>query len=387
MRIAFFYFVYFAAVGILLPYLPPHYKALGFNGKAIAVLGSLTSVASVFVPLAWGWLADRARRPTLLFKLACAGAAVAFAPLLWARSFAAVAVAVAGFSVFYTPITSLADSVAVVEARRLRTDYARLRLWGSAGFVASSYLFGAWLARGGAAPDAVPAALALLAGAAVAVLLVRPVTVPLAGPTFADARRLATDPALLCFLLAGTLHWAAAAPFHMLFAIHLRDLGVDARWVGTGLALAVSAEVAVMYAFRRLAARLPLFALLAVAFIASAVRWTVVARAADGRVLAAIQLLHGLGFGAFFVASIAHLERAVPEALRATGRALFASLVFGAGGLAGNVLAGTLYDAGGGRLAYAAAAALELAAPLLLWGSAHVARARAAAAVQAAAER
>lgn len=369
MAVAAFYFAYFAATGVLIPYLPPYLRGLGLSGSQIGVIGALTPAMSLLAPPLWGFAADRLQRPALVLRAVTAGAALAFAPLLVASSFGALALAVAGYAFFSTGIIPLADAIAVVEARRLSTDYARLRLWGSIGFIATSSLFGLWLAGRGSPASVVPVALALIAAhAAVAhsVPATRAVGHP---PGLADAARLATDGRLLLFMGGAMLHWAAAAPFHQFFAIHLRDLGVPESFVGAGIAVGVSAEVVVMWRFRSIAARLPIFGVIGLAYGAGAVRWWLMGFVQDGAALAAIQALHGISFGAFLVGSIAHLERTVPEELRATGRALFSAVVFGLGGIAGMLLAGVLYDAGGGAAAFRSAAVLEVLAPLGLLGA------------------
>jgi MFS transporter, PPP family, 3-phenylpropionic acid transporter len=370
MRIAFFYFVYFGAVGVMLPYLPPHLRAMGFSGTEIGALLAVAPLLMIVVPPLWGFFADRARSTAAVLKLACLGSALAFAPLLGAKSFFAVAAVLTVHALFYTPITALADTVAVAHVRAHGGDYARLRLWGSVGFVITSFAFSAHLAHRGSAADVVWVTLALFGVAAAAATSIRSLGATALRPSLSDARRLARDPAFLAFLVAGGLHWAAAAPFHLLFAVHLEDLGADPRWIGAGLALAVGAEVAVMWRFPALRRRLSLFGLLQLVFVASAARWLLTAWAPSGAMAAALQVLHGLTFGAFFVAAIVHLQDTVPERLRATGRALFSSVVFGLGGVGGNALAGALYDLGGASLAFAAAAGLQLCAlPCLAWAA------------------
>jgi len=269
----------------------------------------------------------------------------------------------------------------VVEAKARGGEYARIRLWGSVGYVVSAWAFGAWLAAGGAAVDAVRTASLLMVAYAASTFLLRegpgdsrlpaPATARRGGgagptPDLRAAAGLVARPALLVFFAAATLHWMALAPYHVFFTIHLRDLGAPASLAGTGFAVAVLAEVAVMWRFGDLASRLSPASLLSLAIGSGALRWIVTALAPSGAAIAAVQVLHGLGFGAFLAASIAWLEEQVPPHLRATGRALFSSLVFGVGGVAGNLLAGALYDAGGGRLAFLAASLLELAPALLI---------------------
>ena len=128
-----------------------------------------------------------------------------------------------------------------------------------------------------------------------------------------------------------------------------------------------------MWSYRSVAKRIPLFPLLGLSFALTSLRWFVMARVDDGPTLAAIQVLHAFTFGAFYVGAITYLDETVPPSLRATGRALFTSVSIGLGGLIGHQMAGLTYDfgrthaIGGGQLAFYAAAAIEWLAPVALY--------------------
>ena len=376
-RIAAYYFALFVSVGLILPYLPPYYRSLGFDGREIALLASIHPLLGIAVPPLWGYAADRTRRPVLLLRVASAGTALAFVPLLLTRQYGLIAAALVFFSLCATPLGALADSIAVPEARRLRTDFARLRLWGSLGFAAASWAFGQWLGRGGAAADVVPAIVATAALFALVSFSLRPTSDvdEAERPSLADALELLRRPAILLFLGSGFLHWMAFAPYHLFFAVHIEGLGAGAGLVGAAFAAAVLAEVVAMWRFPDLARRLSLEGLLVVCHVVGGVRWGLTATLADGTAVAALQLLHGFTFGVFFVACMRWLDREVPARLRATGRALFASLVTGIGAVAGNNLAGALFDAAGSAAVFRAAAIVSLLAPLLVVAAAR-ARAR-----------
>ena len=381
MRLPLFYFLLYSATGITIGYLPPWYQSLGLGGAEIALATSIQPLFLIAIPPIWGYLADRTQRPVALLRLACCGSALAFAFLAGATGFAAIAAILVVYSLFATANSSLSDSVAVVEAKARGTEYARIRLWGSVGYVVSAWSFGAWLSSRGEARDAVVVAAGLMAAYAASTFLLRdhsaqPIAAPTgdaagrvtrsAAPDLRAAAGLLRRPALLVFFAAATLHWMSLAPYHVFFAIHLRDLGAPPSLAGTGFAVAVLAEVFVMWRFRDLASRVPPAALLSLAFGSGVLRWLVSGTASSGIAVVAVQVLHGLGFGAFLAASIAWLEEHVPGHLRATGRALFSAIVYGVGGVAGNLRAGVLYDAGGGRLAFLAAALLDLAPALLI---------------------
>jgi MFS transporter, PPP family, 3-phenylpropionic acid transporter len=105
---------------------------------------------------------------------------------------------------------------------------------------------------------------------------------------------------------------------------------------------------------------------LLVAFLASAVRWAGMAAADSAPAIVALSLLHGMTFGAFYVAAVAFVSSRVPEQLRASGQALMTSVTFGLGGLLGYLSAGTAYDWLGGHRLFAVSAIVEFVPALLI---------------------
>lgn len=375
MWIAVFYFLYVGANGILTPYLPLYFKSIGFSPKQTSSILSMGPLM-IFASPVWGWIADRTGKLTLILKLASAGAAISFAFLPGISAFPAVLGVYCVYAMFSSTISSLADSVAVLEAKRIGTEYSRLRLWGSIGYIVTTYAFGIYLSHGGENHDVIAAGLMfillyMLEG--LALKTEQPATRK-APPSLADAARLLHDPALVTFLIAGTIHWIALWAYYFAFSLHLQKLSIGPEYVGIAGCFAVVAEVLVMWGFRGMQRRLPLMGVIAFSFIVSALRWFLVANVTGALALAAIQALHGFTFGAFFVGSIVYLERTIPEQLRATGRALFAAVVFGIGGIVGSALAGARFESGGGKSAFMTSAVLELFAPLVLLLSAWFSR-------------
>lgn len=369
MRIAVFFFLFFFTQGILQPYLPPYYKHLGFSGKELGTIAALGQFAMIAGPPIWGFLADRTGKTVSILRLLAIGATLTFAPMLWAQSYLAVAAVLGAYSIFNTSISPMSDTVAMSEARRLGTDYGRLRLWGSLGYIAAVYAYGE-VAPAAQIQWIIPSALGVMALYALATFWLEPTPASAhAAPSFGEAGGLLAQPAFLFFLLATMLHWVALQPYYLLYTLHMKSMHFDS-YVGKGIAMGVCAEITVMWASRSIIKRLPIFAIIGLAIFCSSLRWYLTATRHEGWVVTCVQVFHGLTFGAMFVCSIAHLERAIPERLRATGRALFSSIVLGAGGIAGSLLAGTLYDRAGESApdAFLASSVLELIAliPLAL---------------------
>jgi PPP family 3-phenylpropionic acid transporter len=263
------------------------------------------------------------------------------------------------------------DSVAIEWARASPgASYARIRLFGSLGYVAAAQGLGLWLTARGDRPGdpLVPVAvLALVAAYALAARRLPAPPPPGTRPRAAEMLGLLRSRPLLLLLAACAVHWAATAPFHLLFGVRVRDLGLPAWITGLGMAVGVGAEVLALLAFPRLEGRLTLRAILAASFGVSALRWLLLSRTTGVVPLVALQLLHAFTFGLFWGGAIQAMSRLVPSRLRATGQALLSAIVFGLGNAAGYQLSGLGYDRYGSVAPlFGWAAAVELGALAIL---------------------
>jgi PPP family 3-phenylpropionic acid transporter len=361
-----FYFFLFGVVAVGMAYMPAHLRALGFSGAQISTALAIAPLMSLGVPLAWAWLADRTQRHDRVLRFIAFGAWLGFSPLVWghgwaARSFALVLTGYVGYAVFFVGMGGLADALAVARVRA-GAVYGRIRLWGSLGWIITALAVGALL--GTSTPRLggllVPAAMwVALGGAFVAALQVGGTGERTVRPRLADVRTLLAQPGLRLLLVAGALHWACMAPYNVFFGVFLRDLGLPPASWGLAYSVGVTAEMLVLLYFHRINARFSLDALLAAAFVTSALRWVGNAVLRAPGALIALQALHGMTFGMFWSAGIAMVAATVPPKLRATGQALLV-MAINVGGAVGNLAVGRVYDSAGPRVLFALAALGEV---------------------------
>jgi MFS transporter, PPP family, 3-phenylpropionic acid transporter len=357
-----FYFLYYQVVGVNMSFMPAHLRGLGLTGREISTVFTVAPVLSLAVPLAWAWIADRSHRHDRVLKIVLCGAWLGLTPVLWARSFAGVLAAYALFAVFSVGVSGLADALAVGRVRA-GAKYGRMRVWGSAGFIASSVAVGGLFTFTDARADGMlaPLAMWLALGAAFAASLgLRGSGEAAVRPHLDDLKRLLGDPRLRWLLLAGALHWACMMPYNVYFGIFLGELGLTPLAWGMAFSVGVIAEMIVLIWFHHLQARFSLDRLLAAVFVVSALRWMLVTVVRAPWALIALQSLHGMTFGMFWSAAIALVAAVVPPALRATGQALLL-VAINMGAIAGNLVTGRLFDTGGPRVMFLLAAAAQLA--------------------------
>jgi PPP family 3-phenylpropionic acid transporter len=369
----FFYVCYFAAFGVSIPFFTPYLWGLGLSGRQIGLMMSVAPAFHLGVPLLWGWVADRLRRPDRVLRAACIGAFVGLAPLVLVRQMPQMLLVYALHQFSAVAIIGLTDSLAIAQARRMGVDYTRLRLWGSASFVLACAVMGPLLAaRNDPAGDplvplVITAAYALAAAASFGIGKPPAGEGDRAAPHLRDLGQLLANPRLRFLLVIAPLHWASLSPYHGFLGILALRRGFSSVTISHFYVVGVLAELGAFLVFSRLRQRFSLRALLTVAAAATVVRWLLTALVDEGAVLVALQVLHAGTFGLFWASAMAWLAECVPPQLRATGQAVYTTVTFGVGNLIGYLGSGFLVDFSGGvRATFLAAAALELITLVLL---------------------
>lgn len=366
--LATFYFGWIAAIGAFGPFMASFLEARGLSAREGAwLLAALPLLRVVVTPL-WTYAADLMRSPVRVLQLVSAGAALSFALLIGVKSPLAVSLIVAAYTVFRAPVGPLADAVLLAWSQRSGTPFGRVRAWGSFGYLIAAFGAGALLERSGAG-TAVALTLTLLTGAALSAWALP--SAPLRrGPSIWPAFvRVARDPVVARVLVVGVLNQMGLAPYDMLFSTWFaRRAG--GTWAGASIAAGVACEVAVMLFARPWLARVGPERVLALSFIAATVRWLVVAYATSDLALGAVQVLHALSFGTYFLASVEALDRASPPEVRASVQGVQYTVVFSAGSALALGVAGVLGGVDGVRAIFkVAAACAALATALMLMPS------------------
>ena len=372
-----FYAALFITTGVSVPFFPAYLRQLGLSGRQVSALLAIAPALQLVVPLLWGWLADRTRRPDRILRGLCLGSFLASLPIVFVRTMPALFGFYLVQQFFAVSILSLVDSLAV-ERSREGTAYGPVRAAGSASFVTVCLIAGWCLdlrsIRGGDAlvPGLISAGFGLSFLVALGLSGQRSDDRSDERPHLLDVRVLLHDRRFLLLLAIAGLHWAALVPYHGFFGILLHDRGFPAQITSYAFFVGVAAEIGVFLLFSRLRKRFDLAPLLAAAFAVSALRWVLFAYTHSAALVVALQVCHALTFGVFWAAAMAWIADCVPPRLRATGQVLF-TMVIGVGSMTGLLIAGHLYDVtGGAGMAFSLAGVLELvplALVLLSWWS------------------
>jgi MFS transporter, PPP family, 3-phenylpropionic acid transporter len=175
------------------------------------------------------------------------------------------------------------------------------------------------------------------------------------------------EPRVAMFFAACFCMTVAHGALYAFYSIYLVEHGYSTTTVGALWTLGVVAEIVVFVALPVIFQRLSLRAILIASFAAAAIRFVAIGWGVDSiALLASAQLLHGLTFGAYHAAAIASVQRMFGGALAVRGQALYASLSYGAGGVAGTLLSGWTWGAFGPEITFAISSAFGLAGALFV---------------------
>jgi PPP family 3-phenylpropionic acid transporter len=319
-------------------------------------------------PPAVGLFADALGLRGSLLRLACLGACAAMAALAVLGgaghlAFGSVLAAVLAFAVFRSPIVMLADVVALERARVAGGAYGKVRLWGSVGFLVTTIAVGRAVDPRAAAPlPATIAAFLLLAVLAAWGLPPSPAAPRL--PVAREARALLAATDFRRFLIVSMLAQLAHAGYDLCFSLHLRDMGVPSPHVGVAWAIGVVFEVVLMACAEPLLARFSAPGLVLFALIGAAARWVLLATVGSFAALLALQPLHAISFGLWWIASLAYVKERAPAQALATAQGLF-SAATAVGSVVGMLAWGETYRRAAGPVVFGAAAVTALVASLV----------------------
>ena len=361
---------YFAHIGFFNPYLPLWLKDLGFPILVISLLASVQSFTRVFAPYAWGALSDHTGERVRLLRVA-AGVALLASAGLWIDGGPWWVAAV--LLLLFTHTSSMMSLTEAAMAHLVAGDwgrYGRIRLWGSAGFLLTVFLAGAWFERFGM--KSFPA----WAGVTLGLVLLCTWWVPDARETpEVHARQVKEpvgpvlrQPVVRWFFASLLFHVMAHFAVYGFLSLYLDALGYNKAMIGALWAVSVAVEIAWFFGQGRFISRLPMSRWLVVCGAATVLRMALTGGLGGSLVaLFVAQALHALTFATHHTACIAMVSHHFPDRLRGRGQALFTIIGYGVGGVVGVLAGGAFASRFGFAAMFALAALVAVAATWCAW--------------------
>ncbi len=336
-----FIFFYFSTIGLFLPFLPLLFHHKGLTNWQIGVLFSLGPLVIITMQPVWGFISDRLKTVKKLIILQLVVTALLSMLVFRLKSFELLLPALFLFNVFSFPVIPLTDSLTLSSIKNTDGHYGSFRLWGSLGFGFSAVFFGIFFRL--YSLDLFPVCYFVLLLVCIVISFFLADAVYLGRKAeLGDVKILLSDRRVMTFLLLTALLNSANRANDAFLGIFIKQMGGNTETVGYAWTVAALSEVPVLAAGGFLLARFSELKLLAAAAAVFSVRWALFSVVTTPSVIVLLQLTHSLSFGLFFLCSVYHMSKLVPDRLRSSGQGLLAAFLGGLAGIAGSALGGLL---------------------------------------------
>ncbi len=340
-RLAAYYFAFFAYAGAMLPYFALYLESIGLAAAQIGFVLAMPQLARIFAPAFWGWVADRTHRHRAIVVASGAALVLGYGALFRVDDAGGIAAVMLGLSLLSVGAMPIVESLALSTLGAQSGRYGAVRLWGSVSFILAVLLTGIWLDRAPRASLLVIVWVLALGVFAAAFFLpsrsMRTAPAAAAPQLWAVLRQ----PAVFTLFAACFCMVVAHGALYTFYSIHLAHAGYSKTAIGMLWTVGVLAEIVVFVMLPRLLRHFSLRALLLGSFLAAGLRFAVIGWGVESlSLLVGAQLLHAATFGVYHAAAVAAIHRFFTGTLQARGQALYASVSYGLGGAAGTLLAG-----------------------------------------------
>jgi MFS transporter, PPP family, 3-phenylpropionic acid transporter len=344
-----FYFFIHISFAIILTYFPAYLSATGYSGKQIAFITSIGFVLGFFIPLVFGFIADRTQRPALILRLLLLMTVISLLPFLSpAIGYTLIVISYFFYSFFNVPIMGLADSMATAQAKEQGSDYGKIRMWASLGWFIAVSGFGIIMDSLGFGPESPLLFVVLIISYSIVFLVSLTLTERKAEVQdkieFTVIKQFMRNRSFVIFILAVIFHYASMSPFGIFVGPLVQELGLSQSVLGMTAGMASGVEVLVLLSFGWLATRLRLESIMLIAVILTSLRWLMVSFVSTAIPLILIQCLHGATAGLFIAAAVTFAGELAPKGMKVSAQMMLALAGAGLGNLIGVNIAGILFD-------------------------------------------
>jgi PPP family 3-phenylpropionic acid transporter len=356
------YFWYFGILGLVVPFLSVFLDARGFTSLEIGEILAVITATKIVAPTLWAQLADKSGKQLTIVKIGALLSLLSFSLIIWTISYWPLMFSLAMFSLFWTAILPQLEVMTLNSIRKSAKIYARIRLWGSIGFIIVAMLGGELIERYSAEAFSY-IGIVVLAGLFLSTLVSQqPRIKKLAQVDDASIKDKIFNGNFLLFFFAGLMLQMSFGPYYVFFALYLKNMAYSGFLIGIFIAIGVIAEIGIFIFAGLFFKSFSLKTLISTSILLTALRWVIVGHYADSHIaLALSQLIHALSFGLYHSASITFIQQHFNANQQSRGQAIYIGGVYGIGGAVGAYMAGLLWQDGVGAMTtfdFAALAAL-----------------------------
>ncbi len=332
-RLGLNYFLFFLIPGLFLPWLPVFLKMKGFSPSEIGYLSSISSLCILIFPTLAGFMLKPGKLKRVYFLslvISLAGLLLLFGD--W--QFFGMAVVLLIFFGARSLGNPLLDSLSLSLITQEKLDYAKVRLFGSLGFILAT-LGGAYLFAGTGTPFLIVSVICLLVSLPASLMLPEEARIleDAPQPRMADLMQARVGLLFLGIFCMNFSH----GPYFSYFSIYMQEeCGLSSQQISWYWASAVFAEIIIMGFYLRIFGSKKPHLVLALSLALGSLRWILMGLWPHPVLILILQALHAFTFGTFHLSVLQMIREEVAPQSQTMAINLYASLGFGLSIMAGS---------------------------------------------------
>lgn len=336
------YFLLYAAIAIFIPFANIYYKNIGLTGVQIGWLITTGPLVGAIVTPIWGLLVDRLGRLRIVLTIAVTGSIIFVLLISTVKDFLAILILSAIFNIFVNAIMPLVDNYTLTMLGSDRQQYGAIRVWGTIGFLVISLVSGSILGLTGLK--------GIFWGYAAMLLLTIPAIVKLPSiqthlgqAVFRGFSQMMRQKVWIILAVCVVLVMIANISWINFLSLAMKSINASDTLIGMVWSIGALSELPAMLFGQRLLRKWGSRALVGLGFFFYGLRMLLFSSISQPEWALAINILHGLCFGIYWIGAVNYVNEIAPEGLRATSQSLL-STFFNVASVTGGPFVGLLYD-------------------------------------------
>jgi PPP family 3-phenylpropionic acid transporter len=340
------FFLTYAAGAAWLSYFNLFLKQyVGLTDGQIGIVTAIQQINTLLLLPFWGMVADRfGRKNILVFNM------ILVTILLYGFIFQKIFISVLAFTylftLFYNPIVSLVDSIALDYLEQSgKSSYGSIRLWASIGWAVSSVITGYFVR---------PEKIYLIFPIASSVMLLNWLILKFIYRPLKIIKNLQSlklkhlgeiimkDKRLAIILLIMFFYGIFSAPIHLFINVYYAEIGAAYYHVGYAYAFQALSEVPFFFFGRKIIEWTGSRRMIVITMLVTSLRMFAYSATTSPWIAISIGTIHGISLALFLVAFISFVHQFIPPEWRATGQSFVYAFYFGGGMAVGNLWTGFL---------------------------------------------
>ena len=365
-----FFLLFFAGLGLMMPFLSLQFKAVGYNGVQISLLNMLSALAVILTAPQYGLIFDRSKDKRLILLISLAIATVTLFLIPYLRAFGAMLVIYTINRVIIsssiTASENLSYQVSADKNGEEKAAFGSLRMWGSLGFALTALLGGKIFQDYGLLLND-QIFLGFMAAAFVVLLLMpesifrerrTAETIETSLSTRGVIKLIAKDRYLLLTVVALALTDPLFDGVRSFEPIFMEELGLPVSVIGLAATLSALLEVPMMLGADRLIERIGVQNLVIAILSFDLTRRLLVWIFPSGWVVFALNIMTAISFTLRLITTVHLINLRIPKQYTTTALTFVFNTLNGIMYILSNAISGVIYDAFGARQIYLVSATL-----------------------------